>query len=289
MTQGDENKGVPLTLDDVKTPPSEAVGSCRVFHEPIAGVPCTFLNPPDAAAHRQIIFLHGGAFTNGPIICHWGMLARVCEKTRMPAVMVDYGLLPERPFPAGLNDVLHVYHGLRKGGRRKELVLMGDSAGGGLALSATLALKDQVKAEGGAPRVKDMRRLLPEKLVLLSPWLDLTLSNPEIEAIREYEQLLRKEGLIEIGRQYANGRDPAHYLLSPLNGDLTGLPPTLLLIGTHDILVCDCRRFREKARAAGIELTYQEWEEMFHGWMTLTPQMPEANRAVEEIVGFLLR
>lgn len=288
MVQGSDNKGVPLALDDVKTPPAEAVGTCRVACEPIAGVHCTFLSPPDAAAHKQIIFLHGGAFTNGPIICHWGMLARICERTRMPAVMVDYGLLPDRPFPAGLNDVLNVYHELRKKSRINELMLMGDSAGGGLALSASLALKDQMKAED-ATGGQDKTPGLPDKLVLLSPWLDLTLSNPEIEAIREYEQLLRKEGLIEIGRQYANGRDPAHYLLSPVNGDLTGLPPTLLLIGTHDILVCDCRRFREKARAAGIDLNYQEWEEMFHGWMTLTPQMPEANRAVEEIVGFLLR
>ena len=235
-----------MTLDDVKTPPAEAVGACQVACEPIAGVHCTFLTPPDAARHKQIVFLHGGAFTNGPIICHWGMLARICERTRMPAVMVDYGLLPDSPFPAGLNDVLNIYSELRKKRRINELVL-------------------------------------------LSPWLDLTLSNPAVEGIREYEQLLRKEGLIEIGREYANGRDPAHYLLSPVNGDLAGLPSTLLLIGTHDILVCDCRRFRDKARAAGIDLNYQEWEAMFHGWMTLTPQMPEANRAVEEIVGFLRR
>ncbi len=250
------------------------MGRCRVSQKKIAGAVCIFLSPPDAEAGRQFIFLHGGAFTSGPVICHWAMVARVCEKSRITAVMVDYGLVPENPYPAGLNDVLNVYQYLRRRLGMKEVFLMGDSAGGGLALSAVLALKDQ-------------RRRLPEKLVLLSPWLDLTLENPEIETVREYDQLLRKDGLIEIGRQYANGRDPSHYLLSPVNGDLSGMPPTLLLIGTHDIFLCDCRRFRDKARASGVFLNYQEWEAMFHDWMTQTQLMPEANRAVEEIVDFL--
>ncbi len=231
------------------------------------------LEPPRARVGEYLVFLHGGAFTDGPVDCHWAMLARVCEKARITGVMVDYGLAPEKPYPAALEDTLAVCRYLRQKSAGTRLYLMGDSAGGGLALSAVLALKDA-------------REVLPEKLVLLSPWLDLTLSNPEIEKIREYDQLLRKDGLIEAGRQYAGGRDPGHYLLSPVNGNFEGLPPTLLLIGTHDILVCDCRRFREKARAAGVALIYQEWDEMLHDWMTLIAR-PEARQAIDQVVDFL--
>jgi acetyl esterase/lipase len=237
-------------------------------------VECFFLVPPDTAAGKQLVYLHGGAFTAGPVICHWSMLARVCEKTGISAILVDYGLAPERPFPRGLQDVLAVCEHLRAKQGVEAVFLMGDSAGGGLALSAALALKEEKQA-------------LPEKLVLLSPWLDLTLSNPEIDRVEYRDPLLERDALVEAGREYAAGRDPAHYLLSPVNGTLQGLPPTLLQIGTHDLLVSDCRRFRDKAQRAGVFLIYQEWEAMFHDWMTQTPHMPEANKAVEEIVFFL--
>ncbi len=235
---------------------------------------CIFLDPPCKSLEKELIFLHGGAFTSGPIICHWGMLARVCEKTGICAVMVDYGLVPENPFPDGLNDVISVYNALRREGRADRIYLMGDSSGGGLALSAMLALKDK-------------QERLPEKLGLLSPWLDLTLSHPEIETIRKYDQLLSKEDLIEAGRAYADGHDWTHYLLSPINGDFTGLPPTLVLVGTHEIFLCDCRRFKEKALSAGVTLTYQEWDSMFHDWMALIPAMRQANQAVDVIIDFL--
>ncbi len=261
----------------VECPRQKTVGTCRVSMETIRGVGCGFLTPPGADPESLLIFLHGGAFTDGPVEGHWSMLARICERSGVCAVMADYGLAPVRPYPAGLNDVLNVYRELRqagRAGRAEQVFLAGDSSGGGLALSASLALRD-------------CGEFLPEKLVLLSPWLDLTLSNPEIENIREYEWLLEREGLIEAGRVYAAGHDPNHYLLSPVNGSLAGLPPTLLLIGTHDIFVCDCRRFREKAVSEGLSLNYQEWSEMFHDWMTRAPDLPEANQAVETVAAFL--
>ncbi len=269
----ESNRNSPQRLRPVMPPSPDVVDPCRVLPGPKAAADSVVLEPPGARAGDCLVFLHGGAFTDGPVDCHWAMLARVCERAGISGVMVDYRLAPENPYPAALEDALAVCRYLRQASPVRRLYLMGDSAGGGLALSAVLALMDAGE-------------VVPEKLVLLSPWLDLTLSNPEIEEIREYDQLLRKEGLMEAGRLYAGGEDPGHYLLSPVNGTFEGLPPTLVLIGTHDILVCDCRRFREKARAAGVSLNYQEWEEMFHDWMTLISR-PEARQAIDQVVGFL--
>ena len=258
----------------MKKPPEKIIGNCRVQEETVGGVFCIFLHPRGESSRKKLIFLHGGAFTSGPIICHWGMLARLCENTGISAVMVDYGLLPEHPYPQALNDTLTVYRSLRAEKSKDEIFLLGDSAGGGLTLSAALALKDSGEA-------------LPEKLGLLSPWLDLTLNHPDIETAQKHDQLLTREDLVKAGQAYAGGYDPAHYLLSPINGDYTGLPPTLLLVGTHEIFLCDCRRFKEKAESAGIALSYSEWKDMFHDWMALTPALREANQAVDGIVDFL--
>lgn len=258
----------------MEAPPKKAVGNCRIRQATIRGVGCIFLHPPNEIPGRKLIFLHGGAFNSGPIICHWGMLSRVCEKTGISAIMVDYGLVPAHPFPRPLNDVLEVFRELKVVHPEDRLFLMGDSSGGGLALSAALALKANQEP-------------LPEKLGLLSPWLDLTMSHPDIDSVRKFDRLLTKEDLVAAGWNYADGHDPAHYLLSPINGDFFGLPPTLVLVGTHELFLCDCRRFKEKAKAAGVPVTYHEWEGMFHDWMALTPAMAEANEAVDVIVGFL--
>ncbi len=257
----------------MEAPPQKFIGNCRMRQETIRGVGCIFLHPSNELSGRKLIFLHGGAFTSGPIICHWGMLSRVCEKTGIAAIMVDYGLVPAHRYPGPLNDVLQVFRQLRLENPQDRIFLMGDSAGGGLALSAALALKNNQ-----AP--------LPQKLGLLSPWLDLTMSHPDIERLKKFDQLLTKEDLIAAGRDYAGDHNPGHHLLSPINGDFAGLPPALVLVGTHELFLCDCRRFKEKAEAAGVPISYKEWKGMFHDWMALTPAMAEANEAVDEIVDF---
>jgi acetyl esterase/lipase len=262
-------------LRDVNLPPEELLGRCRSVERPVAGVDCHFLLPPDQETEKQLIYLHGGSFSSGPIVHHWKMLTALCEETGIAAVMVRYRLAPRNPYPAGLNDVLAVCRALgREKGWGGELFLAGDSAGGGLCLSAALAMKE---------REED----LPGKLVLLSPWLDLTLCDPKIDTLQEADPLLEREELLKAARQYAGGHDPSSPLLSPIYGDFTDIPPVFLQVGTREIFLSDCRRFRRKAAAAGVRVVYQEWEGMFHDWMAFTPEMAEANRAVGQIASFL--
>jgi acetyl esterase/lipase len=146
---------------------------------------------------------------------------------------------------------------------------MGDSSGGGISLALSQRLR-----EDGQPQ--------PGHVILLSPWLDATLSNPDIPAIDKIDPFLGVEGLKYGGEVYARDVDPRSYLVSPVYGNLKGLAPITLFIGTRDILWPDCRRLRDRAREEGVALDYREYDGMVHDWM-LGP-LPEAKRAIREIV-----
>ncbi|MFJ1256964.1 alpha/beta hydrolase fold domain-containing protein [Cupriavidus sp. CuC1] len=137
---------------------------------------------------------------------------------------------------------------------------MGDSAGGGMALAL-------------AQVARDTGRALPGRLVLLSPFLDATGSNPAIDALEPLDPMLSKLGGIECGRVYAGGDPVTLPQVSPIYGSLRGLPPVTLFIGTHDVLLPDCRTYRALAEQQGLPLRYYEYEGMFHVWMLLP--MPE--------------
>src|SRR5215510_1721621 len=146
---------------------------------------------------------------------------------------------------------------------------MGDSSGGGISL----ALAQRLREDGLAQ---------PGRVILLSPWLDATLSNPEILEFDKIDPFLGVDGLKYGGEAYARDVDPKSYLVSPVYGCLEGLAPITLFIGTRDILYPDCRKLRDKATAEGVRIDFREYPEMVHDWM-LAP-MPEAKHAIEEIV-----
>jgi len=149
------------------------------------------------------------------------------------------------------------------------VTLMGDSSGGGISL----ALAQRLREDGHEQ---------PGHIVLLSPWLDATLSNPEISEFDKIDPFLGTDGLKYGGAAYARDVDPKSYLVSPVYGSLRGLAPISLFIGTRDILFPDCRKLREQARTEGVEINYREYEGMVHDWMLVA--MPEGKQAVREIV-----
>ena len=153
-----------------------------------------------------------------------------------------------------------------------DFVLMGDSAGGGFALALAQLMRNETLP-------------LPDQIILLSPWLDLSLTNPEIKDIDPSDFFLDVEGLKLAGRAYAGNTDPHYYLLSPINGSLEGLGRISIFMGSQEILVADARKLKAMAEAKGITINYHEYPGMFHAWMLLN--LPESKAAKEEIMNLL--
>lgn len=259
---------------DAKNPYGFLIRGCTIEKKLIKNVNITILTPRKKTSDGILMFMHGGAYVSGPAMPHWIFLAKLCSDTGKTAVLIDYRKAPEFSYPCSMDDVLSVYEYLQEKNDSHKIIFLGDSAGGGLALAAVFKLREEKKP-------------MPQKLVLLSPWLDITMTNPEISEIEKKDYVLAREGLIQAGRIYAGNLDASHYLLSPINGDPAGIPPVLLFVGTDDILAADCRKFRKIAEKARVPLQYEEWDKMFHDWMLLTPFFREANEAGKKIVRFI--
>lgn len=203
------------------------------------------------------------------------MLSRISAKTGFQIYVPDYRLAPEFTFEEGSQDVLQVYQEIEKKHPNKSVLLMGDSAGGGLALSIAIQLRDKHITQ-------------PERIVLLSPWLDVELTNPDITEIESKDFLLAKEGLVDAGKLWATENFPTHHpYISPIHDSLNDLPPVMLQIGSADILAPDCRKMKEKADQNGLELNYQEAKHMCHAWTIFVSYLPEANKALDEVVEYI--
>jgi len=219
-----------------------------------------------------LLFLHGGSYVINATHPHWRFLARLVERTGCRVVAPDYPLAPSHCYADAYRMLRSLYKALLERQPRPKIVLIGDSAGGGFALGLAMLIRD----EGLPP---------PETLIMLSPWLDITMSNPRIAAIDREDPFLNREALVKAGESWARGANPRKPFLSPLYGTFGGLPTMHLFIGTRDILVADCRRFRDACQAAGARLAYYEFERMVHDWMLL--DFKEAKIAVSQVVAII--
>jgi acetyl esterase/lipase len=165
-----------------------------------------------------------------------------------------------------------LYEKLRAQYGADRIVFMGDSAGGGLCLALAQLLRDE-----GRP--------LPQSLILLSPWLDVTMTDSELWRVDPFDPFLSIDGLKEVGQWYAGDTNPQHHLISPLYGHLEGLPPMQVFAGSHDILVADARRLHSKSEREGFPCDYQEFAAMFHDWMLLP--IPEGVAARNRLRAFI--
>jgi epsilon-lactone hydrolase len=221
-----------------------------------------------------ILYLHGGAFALGSINTHREFLTRLASATRMKVLAINYRLAPEHFFPAALEDSLSAYYWLlSQGYTASRIVIAGDSAGGGLALSTILALRD-----AGDP--------LPGCSVCISPWLDLTLSGETIQSKICADSVLNPDILAPYAEQYAGNYDKGNALISPLFADLERIPPLLIHVGTVEILLDEAIHLSEKAQAVGVDVVLKTWEGMFHVFQ-MVPFLPESKKSLAHIAQFI--
>lgn len=231
--------------------------------------------PNDTPPETCIYYLHGGGYTIGSPVAHRPMTIAIAKAANTRVFSLDYRLAPEHPYPAALDDALQGYRWLLdQGFKPHQLVLAGDSAGGGLALALSLKLKSLSEA-------------LPTAMILISPWTDLTLSSDSIEENDKKCALLNTFILKDCTRAYTNNEDPKDPFISPLYGDLSGLPPLLMYVSSTEAIRDDSLRLTEKAKKSGVDVTLHLWPRQPHAWPIFYRFMPESKQCVKEMALFV--
>ena len=246
-----------------------------VFEIDAAGVPCQWITAPDVPQDRLIIYLHGGAYAACSPTTHQDLISRLSRASGAAALGVDYRLAPEDPFPAAVDDSVATYNwALGHGFEPSNIVLAGDSAGGGLVLSVLLAARD-----AGTP--------LPAAGVCFSPWVDLECSGESMAANDHLDDFIKFGGLSARAESYLGGADPKNPLASALFADLRGLPPLLVHVGAAETLLDDSTPLAALAKKAGVDLTLKIWDDMVHVWQAFASILPEGQQSIEETGTFI--
>ena len=237
----------------------------------IDGVPAEWVTAPNADPNRALLYLHGGAYTLGSPKIYRELTWRVSKAARAKVLVIDYRLAPEHRFPAALHDARNAWRWLLSNGfESRRLLIAGDSAGGGLTLATLLDLRD-----GGEP--------LPAGAVCLSPWTDLSCSGESVQNNARRDPMLVSDLVAPTARNYLGDADPTNPLASPLFGDLHGLPPLLIHVGTTEILLDDSVRFAKKAESANVDVSMKIWDSLPHVFHLFARVLPESRQAIEEM------
>ena len=269
-------RGMAATAKNRKKGPAEPGSKiralCDVVESEVNGHRLFTATPKEGGSGAQILYLHGGGYVLDLDAVHWNLITGLIQRTGASVSVPIYPLAPEHRWQDGFAMVRKVFDNLAAAHGAQQITVMGDSAGGGF----TLALAQMLRDDGKPP---------PARLALLSPWLDATAGDPEQIELEKIDPIISLSGLRTMGKWWASELDPRDPRISPLFGTLEGLPPMAVWTGTHDLLLPDAQRLREKAAEAGADLSYYEYPEMLHVWMTVP--MPEALKARDEIAAFM--
>ncbi len=241
------------------------------------GIPCEWILPEKEIPTQVVFYLHGGGYVTKMPVLHRNFLHRLAQESMAQFLMVDYRLAPEHPFPAALDDALVAYDWmLHQNWAPEQILIAGDSAGGGLAIATLLALRD-------------MGRPLPAGAVFISPWTDLTGSGESITRLKDLDALLSWPNLHESALDYAGKEPLTHPWISPLFADFHGLPPSLILVGGREILMDDSTRLAHRMLEDGVETNIIIEPYMGHVYPANAPTIPEARRSIEQIADFIVK
>ena len=239
------------------------------------GVAGEWVSVPGVSKDRVVVWLHGGGYVIGSTRTHRELSGRLSRATGARVLCLDYRLSPENPFPAPVEDAMMAYRWLLSNGTEpKKIMFGGESAGGGLTVSALVALRYV-----GEP--------LPAGGVCMSSWADLAHTGNSIKANAAVDPSLTLAGLNAFAQSYLGDRDRRAPLASPLYADLRELPPLLVMVGSVEIILDDSIRLVERAKAAGVDATLEVWEDMPHNWHTYAAILPEGQKAIDRVGEFV--
>ena len=237
----------------------------------IADVPSMSLTPRNSSDAGLLLYLHGGAYVMGSPVTHRNLVSNIAAKAGVKALLPDYRLAPEHRFPAAIEDATSVYKALLADGHHPQnIIVAGDSAGGGLTMGMLLSLRDE-----GAP--------LPAGAFLLSPWLDLTASGESMETRRHLDPWFCKEDVAFVAHYYSDADKLTHPQVSPVFADMHGMPPICIQVGDHEVLLSDSTRLADNIRAAGGEVDIEVFDQMWHVFQVFHPVMPESRMAISTL------
>ncbi|MFD8723361.1 alpha/beta hydrolase fold domain-containing protein [Streptomyces sp. NPDC059629] len=241
----------------------------------LGGVPVVTVDTPGSDPSHVLLYFHGGAYAIGSAADAAGLAADVSRRVGARAVCVDYRLAPESPFPAAVDDAVAAYRALLDQGiSAARISFVGESAGGGLAVATLVAVR-----ETGLPQ--------PSSATVFSPWADLTVSGASATSKAAVDPALTQEALRTRARDYlgptTSGTEP---LASPVFADLTGLPPLLVQVGSHEILLDDAVRLAARAAADDVRVELQVWPQVPHVFQSFAVMLDEADEALESAAAF---
>lgn len=270
-TNGDLNK-LRQQFEEMSAP---AAQDLQVKSVDANGVKAELITPPGADSRRVILYLHGGGYVIGSPNTHRSLAGEIARAAGSAALVIDYRLAPENPFPAAVDDAVSAYRWLLSNGYSPEnIVVAGDSAGGGLTVATLLAIKER-----NLP--------VPVAGACISPWVDMAGTGESVKARASIDPMIQAETLHMMASLYLNGADARTPLASPLYADLKGLPPLLIQVGEREILFSDSEVLRDRAQQAGVQVTFEEWPGMVHVWHLFHPMLTAGRDAIKKIGEFV--
>jgi epsilon-lactone hydrolase len=245
-----------------------------IKEELIEGLKSEWHVPDEKNPGKLILYVHGGGYVSGSCSDHRGFVSKFAKFTGITNLIYEYRLAPEHPYPAALDDSVKIYNWVLANGYKPEsIIIAGESAGGGLVLALLLALK--------ASNIN-----FPAAAVAISPWTDLTCSSDSYRTKNKFSPAPLNSWTV-FSKYYVGENQASNPLISPLFGDLKGLPPIFINSAVNDELYEDGEKFYKKAKAAGVDITFKEGGGMLHCYPLLAPMFPEATEAMNEIVEFI--
>jgi acetyl esterase/lipase len=255
--------------DENSEPPKIIKKRFNIVKNQLNGYAYYVMKPLRKTSEKQILYLHGGGYVYEINELHWNFLAKISKALNCTITIPIYPLLPKHEGKEIFDMLVPIYENLISETESKNIVIMGDSAGGGISLALAELLKEKQLPQ-------------PGNIILISPELDVSFTNDEISKVEKTDPILAKTSLTQIGKWYFSEKGPKYYLASPMYGDIEGLGKISLFTGTSDILYPDSKRFKEMAEKKGIDINYYEYPSMIHVWPLLI--FPESKKARNQII-----